>query len=84
MKLQCNECEKRFSRNITSAAAEVRCPGCGSYDTEPAQVVSLEPIETHARLRAQVTSGRLSYEEASLQREACRAAWKARRATLSA
>lgn len=91
-KLQCNECEKRFSREITqwttgglkSSGLFIHCPECGSYDIEPAEVVSLEPIETHARLRAKVTSGSLSYEEASRQWETYRAAWKARRATLTA
>ena len=36
MELECNECEKKFTRKITLSTIDVRCPRCGGYDTEPA------------------------------------------------
>jgi DNA-directed RNA polymerase subunit RPC12/RpoP len=34
--LQCMECGKRFKKKIGKNTFEVKCPKCGSYDTEPA------------------------------------------------
>jgi len=34
VQMQCNECGKRFKKNITSSTVEVKCPACGGYDTE--------------------------------------------------
>jgi len=33
--MQCIECGKRFKKKIGSKSLEVKCPKCGSYDTEP-------------------------------------------------
>jgi len=33
--MQCIECGKRFKKKIGSKTFEVKCPKCGSYDTEP-------------------------------------------------
>ena len=32
--MRCNECGKAFTRFIKSSTVDVRCPGCGGYDTE--------------------------------------------------
>ena len=32
----CVECGKLFKKVFGPTTFEVRCPGCGSYDTEPA------------------------------------------------
>lgn len=34
VQMQCNECGKRFKKNITSSTVEVKCPACGGYDTD--------------------------------------------------
>jgi phage FluMu protein Com len=34
-RLQCNECGKIFTRSIGKNTYEMKCPGCGGYDTEP-------------------------------------------------
>lgn len=34
--MRCNECGKRFKKKIGPRTFEVKCPKCGSYDTEPA------------------------------------------------
>ena len=34
--MQCNECGKRFKKKIGPRTYEIKCPKCGSYDTEPA------------------------------------------------
>jgi hypothetical protein len=34
VQMQCNECGKRFKKNITSSTVEVQCPACGGYDTD--------------------------------------------------
>jgi len=31
----CNECGKKFKKKIGPKTFEVKCPKCGSYDTEP-------------------------------------------------
>ena len=33
---ECMECGKKFKKKIGPKTFEVRCPSCGSYDTEPA------------------------------------------------
>ena len=33
--MRCNECGKEFSKAIGPKTFEVKCPKCGSYDTEP-------------------------------------------------
>jgi len=34
--MQCMECDKKFKKKIGPKTFEVKCPKCGSYDTEPA------------------------------------------------
>jgi len=34
--IHCNECDKQFRRKIGPRTVEIKCPKCGSYDTEPA------------------------------------------------
>jgi len=34
----CNECGAKFKKKLTAKTFEVKCPKCGSYDTEPAGV----------------------------------------------
>jgi predicted Zn-ribbon and HTH transcriptional regulator len=31
----CRECGKKFKKNISKNAFDVKCPKCGGYDTEP-------------------------------------------------
>jgi len=33
--VECNECHKKWTRNIGPNTYELRCPRCRSYDTEP-------------------------------------------------
>ena len=33
--MQCNECGKKFKKKLGPRTFEVKCPKCGSYDTEP-------------------------------------------------
>lgn len=33
--LLCNECEHTFGKVLGSSTYEVKCPNCGSFDTEP-------------------------------------------------
>ena len=33
--LHCNECERNFTRRLVAFVVEIRCPKCGSGDTEP-------------------------------------------------
>jgi len=33
--MQCMECGKKFKKKIGPKTYEVKCPKCGSYDTEP-------------------------------------------------
>ena len=35
IQMQCIECGKKFKKKIGSKTFEVKCPKCGSYDTEP-------------------------------------------------
>ena len=35
-KIKCMECGKEFKKKIGAKTMEVKCPKCGSYDTEPA------------------------------------------------
>lgn len=35
MAMECNECKHSFSKVIGKNTYEVKCPKCGSYDTEP-------------------------------------------------
>lgn len=32
----CNECGRKFKKTIKASTYEVKCPGCGGYDTEVA------------------------------------------------
>lgn len=32
--IECNECGHKFKKKVTSKTTEVRCPKCGSYNTE--------------------------------------------------
>jgi Zn finger protein HypA/HybF involved in hydrogenase expression len=34
--MTCNECGAKFKKKLTAKTYEVKCPKCGSYDTEPA------------------------------------------------
>lgn len=34
-KMKCMECGKEFKKKIGPRTYEVKCPKCGSYDTEP-------------------------------------------------
>lgn len=34
--MECIECGKKFKKKIGKNTYEVKCPKCGSYDTEPA------------------------------------------------
>lgn len=34
--MECIECGKKFKKKIGRNTFEVKCPKCGSYDTEPA------------------------------------------------
>jgi DNA-directed RNA polymerase subunit RPC12/RpoP len=34
-KMECMECGKKFKKKIGPRTYEVKCPKCGSYDTEP-------------------------------------------------
>jgi Zn finger protein HypA/HybF involved in hydrogenase expression len=34
-KMKCMECGKDFKKKIGKKTVEVKCPKCGSYDTEP-------------------------------------------------
>ena len=34
--MECMECGRRFKKKIGPKTFEVKCPKCGSYDTEPA------------------------------------------------
>lgn len=36
IQMQCMECGARFKKKIGPKTFEVKCPKCGSYDTEPA------------------------------------------------
>ena len=33
--MECIECGKKFKKKIGPRTMEVKCPKCGSYDTEP-------------------------------------------------
>lgn len=33
--MRCNECGKKFKKKLGRNTFEVKCPKCGSYDTEP-------------------------------------------------
>ena len=35
-KIKCMECGKEFKKIIGKGTVEVKCPGCGGYDTEVA------------------------------------------------
>jgi DNA-directed RNA polymerase subunit RPC12/RpoP len=35
-KMKCMECGKEFKKKLGKSTFEVKCPKCGSYDTEPA------------------------------------------------
>ena len=37
IKMECQECEKVFSRVVKSSTAEVRCPRCKGYDVDLAE-----------------------------------------------
>ncbi len=41
IKMQCMECLKRFKKIIGPKTFEVKCPKCGSYDTEPGWISDL-------------------------------------------
>ena len=34
--MECIECGKKFKKKLGPKTFEVKCPKCGSYDTEPA------------------------------------------------
>ena len=36
IQMQCMECGKKFKKKLGAKTFEVKCPKCGSYDTEPA------------------------------------------------
>lgn len=31
--IECLECGRNFKRTITARTVEIKCPGCGGYDT---------------------------------------------------
>ena len=33
--MECMECEHKFKKTIKKGTFEIKCPKCGSYDTEP-------------------------------------------------
>jgi DNA-directed RNA polymerase subunit RPC12/RpoP len=33
--MKCMECGREFKKKISKGTYEVKCPKCGSYDTEP-------------------------------------------------
>ena len=33
--MECIECGKKFKKKLGKKTLEVKCPKCGSYDTEP-------------------------------------------------